>query len=226
MASAFNEPLHIGQLVKDERKTWGGGATPAPPQAGRPRSLQDPKGDPIRTGVWVGLATVGMMFAAFTSAAVVREGSADDWHHIVLPKVLLFNTFVLIVSSITLEISRRKVAAYARGEKASQLIPIAWLGATFALGLIFVEGQIVAWSQLKAQGVYLSTSPTSSFFYVMTVVHALHVTGGIGGLIRVMVKAGGKVFTLRRSTLDATSYYWHFMGALWIYLLVLLYLKF
>lgn len=231
MASAFNEPLRISQVVEVERQakrtTGGGGSLPGTPAGGSTmRSVADPAGEPVRTGVWVGLATVGMMFAAFTSAAVVRKGSADDWQHIVLPSILLFNTAVLVVSSFTLEIARRKVLAYAKGLNPSQIIPLAWLGGTLALGLIFVVGQFVAWSQLKAQGVYLATSPTSSFFYVMTVVHAIHVAGGLGGLTRVILKTSGHVFTLRRSTLDGTAYYWHFMGALWIYLLLLLYWKF
>lgn len=230
MASAFNEPLRIGQVVEIDRqvarKTGGGGSTPATPSGERPRSVIDPQGEPVRTGVWVGLATVAMMFAAFTSAAVVRKGSADDWQHIVLPNILLWNTLVLVFSSVTLEIARRKVLTYARGENSSQIVPLAWLGSTLALGLVFVVGQFVAWSQLKAQGVYLATSPTASFFYVMTVIHAMHVAGGLGGLTRVILKTSGHVFTLKRSTLDGTAYYWHFMGALWIYLLVLLYLKF
>lgn len=230
MASAFNEPLRIGQIVDIDRdlarKPGGGGTTPIAPSGGKLRSVVDPAGEPVRTGVWVGLATVGMMFAAFTSAAVVRKGSADDWHHIVLPSILYFNTLVLVISSVTLEIARRKVLVYARGENPSQIIPLAWLGSTLALGLIFVVGQFVAWSQLKSQGVYLATSPTSSFFYVLTVIHAIHVAGGLGGLTRVILKTSGHVFTLKRSTLDGTAYYWHFMGALWIYLLLLLWFKF
>jgi cytochrome c oxidase subunit III len=230
MSSTFNEPLRIGQIVDVEhevaRKPGGGGSVPQPPDSVRPRSTADPMAEPVRTGVWVGLATIGMMFAAFTSAAVVRKGSAEDWQHIVLPSILYFNTAVLVLSSIVLEIARRKVLVYARGENASQMIPLAWLGGTLGLGLVFVVGQFVAWSQLKSQGVYLATSPTSSFFYVMTVVHALHVAGGLGGLTRVILKTSGHVFTLRHSTLDGTAYYWHFMGALWIYLLLLLWLKF
>jgi cytochrome c oxidase subunit 3 len=190
------------------------------------RSVGDRAGEPVRTGVWVGLATVAMMFAAFTSAAVVRKGSGNDWQHIVLPTILFYNTIVLVISSITLEIARRKVLIYAKGGNPSQIVPLAWLGSTLALGLVFVVGQFVAWSHLKAQGVYLASSPTSSFFYVMTVVHAMHVAGGLGGLTRVILKTSGHVFTLRRSTLDGTAYYWHFMGALWIYLLLLLWLKF
>jgi cytochrome c oxidase subunit III len=230
MASAFNEPLRIAHVVEVEREakrtTGGGGSIPTAPRGGSLRRVEDPTGEPVRTGVWVGLATIAMMFAAFTSAMVVRKGASDDWQHIVLPSILLWNTAVLVVSSIALEFARRKVMAYAKGQSPSQLVPLAWLGATLALGLIFVVGQFVAWSQLKAQGVYLSTSPTSSFFYVLTVIHAIHVAGGLGGLTRVILKTSGHVFTLRRSTLDGTAYYWHFMGALWIYLLLLLYWKF
>jgi cytochrome c oxidase subunit III len=227
--SAFHEPLNLNVVEIDReatRKIGGGGTPPAQFGGGSLRSVADRQGEPVRTGVWVGLATVAMMFAAFTSAVIVRQGSANDWQHIVLPRILYFNTLVLVVSSFTLETARRKVLNYARGTGASQIIPLTWLGGTLALGLIFVVGQFVAWSQLKAQGVYLQTSPTSSFFYVLTVVHAIHVFGGLGGLTRVILKTSGHVFTLRRATLDGTAYYWHFMGALWIYLLVLLYLKF
>jgi cytochrome c oxidase subunit 3 len=227
--SAYHEPLNLNvvELEREaKRQIGGGGNPPGQVDGGRLRSVLQPQGEPVRTGVWVGLATVAMMFAAFTSAAIVRQGASNDWHHIVLPRILYFNTAILVISSFTLEFARRKVLTYARGAISSQIIPLAWLGGTLALGLIFVVGQFVAWSQLKAQGVYLQTSPTSSFFYVLTVIHAIHVFGGLGGLTRVILKTSGHVFTLRRSTLDGTAYYWHFMGALWIYLLLLLYLKF
>ena len=88
---------------------------------------------------------------------------------------------------------------------------------------MFVAGQYIAWRQLSADGLYLATNPSSSFFYVLTAAHALHVLGGLGGLTRVISKL--KHGVLRRSTLDATSRYWHFMDVLWIYLLLLLWLK-
>jgi cytochrome c oxidase subunit 3 len=81
----------------------------------------------------------------------------------------------------------------------------------------------MAWLQLRAQGLYLATNPNSSFFYVFTAIHALHVLGGLGGLVRVIGKLSHS--TLRRSTLDATAYYWHFMGVLWVYLFVLLWMR-
>jgi cytochrome c oxidase subunit 3 len=77
--------------------------------------------------------------------------------------------------------------------------------------------------QLRSQGFALATNISYSFFYVLTVAHAIHLLGGLGGLIRVIGKVHNSV--LRRSTLNATSLYWHFMGALWLYLLLLLLMK-
>jgi cytochrome c oxidase subunit 3 len=76
---------------------------------------------------------------------------------------------------------------------------------------------------LSSQGLYLATNPSSSFFYVFTAAHVLHLLGGLGGLSRVIYKLDHLV--LRRSTLDATARYWHFMDVLWIYLLLLLWMK-
>ncbi len=88
---------------------------------------------------------------------------------------------------------------------------------TLGLGLLFVVGQYVAWRQLSAQGLYLATNPSSSFFYVLTATHALHVLGGLLGLLYVIRKLNA--MALRRSTLDTASRYWHFMDVLWVYLL-------
>jgi cytochrome c oxidase subunit 3 len=86
-----------------------------------------------------------------------------------------------------------------------------------------VAGQTWAWLQLKAQGFGLATNISYSFFYVLTVTHAVHVLGGLGGLVRVIWKLNH--FVLKRSTFNATSLYWHFMGGLWLYLLLLLWMK-
>jgi cytochrome c oxidase subunit 3 len=101
--------------------------------------------------------------------------------------------------------------------------PSRWLYITLFLGALFVAGQYVAWLQLRAQGLYLATNPSSSFFYLMTVTHALHVLGGLGGLTYVLIRLHKSV--LRRSQLVATARYWHFMGILWLYLLLLLWMK-
>jgi cytochrome c oxidase subunit 3 len=93
------------------------------------------------------------------------------------------------------------------------------------LGLLFVAGQYQAWLGLRAQGLFLASNPNSSFFYVLTGVHLVHVLGGLGGLLYVINKVDRPVLALRRSTLDSTSYYWHFMTGLWIYLLLIIWIK-
>lgn len=203
----------------------GGGFRGLVPETGDLRAVAEPSGSPTCTGIWVALSAIAMSFAALTSALYVREGAATDWHHIVLPSILWFNTLALVASSITLEVARHRVAAFMRGRESHRSVPMLWLNATMLLGLIFIVGQYLAWLKLRSQGLYLPTNPNSSFFYLFTGVHAVHVLGGLGGLTRVMVKFRSTVRPLLRSTLDATSYYWHFMGVLWIYLLFILWLK-
>jgi cytochrome c oxidase subunit 3 len=167
-----------------------------------------------------------MMFVAFTSALFVREGSSStDWHHLAIPKILFLNSLVLVASSLTLELARRHVAAFARGLTDDVAGPLRWLYGTLALGLLFVAGQYQAWLGLRAQGLFLASNPNSSFFYVLTGVHVVHVLGGLGGLLYVINQLDRPVLALRRSTLDSTSYYWHFMGGLWIYLLFIIWIK-
>jgi len=203
----------------------GGGFRHLAPADNNLRAVKDPAGEPARTGIWVGLSAIAMMFAALTSALYVREGAATDWQHIALPPILYFNTLALIASSIALEVARRRVAAFMRNQEASQSPATLWLNVTMGLGLVFVIGQYFAWLKLRSEGLYLPTNPNSSFFYVFTGVHVVHVVGGLGGLTRVMVKFRSSARSLRRSTIDATSYYWHFMGLLWLYLLFVLWLK-
>ena len=178
---------------------------------------------PSTSAIWVGIAAISMSFAAFTSALIVRQGASSDWRHIAMPSVLYLSTTLLLASSATLEVARRKIAEYMGGREASSVAPFLWLYLTLSLGLLFVVGQYLAWLQLRSQGLYLATNPNSSFFYVLTALHALHVLGGLGGLVRTMVKLSQA--TLRRSTLKATAYYWHFMGVLWVYLFLLLWTR-
>ena len=163
-----------------------------------------------------------MTFAAFTSAMVVRQGSANDWRHFSFPIILYFNTAALIASSVTLQIARRRFAILS-GDTVDRASVTRALYGTAVLGCAFVLGQYAAWQQLRSEGLYLASAPSSSFFYVFTVLHALHVIGGLLGLTYVIRKLSHGI--LRASTLSAASQYWHFMGLLWIYLLILLRMK-
>jgi cytochrome c oxidase subunit III len=169
---------------------------------------------PARTGVWIGIATITMSFTAYTSAMVVRRGAGADWQHVALPGILYFNTLLLLLSSGTLEMGRRRLQAVGAG--------VAWLLVTMALGLLFIAGQVVAWRDLVSQGLYLASNPASDFFYVFTALHALHLLGGVTALGYVLGRLRASAGAPPRAALGAAALYWHFMTVLWLYLLLIL----
>jgi cytochrome c oxidase subunit 3 len=163
------------------------------------------------------LTGIVMLFAAFTSALVVRKGMSFDWVSFSVPRVLWLNTFVLMASSATLELSRRSLSAGSAHEF------IRWLSATVVLGLGFLGGQLVAWRELASRGIYLGTNPGSSFFYVLTAAHGIHLLGGVVALAYVASRARRIALgRARRTPVDVTAIYWHFMDALWIYVFLML----
>jgi len=225
MATTLPEPPTIDERRDPPRLSDGSGTggprTPVPANGKLP-TVKEYSPPPASTGIWVALASIAMTFAAFTSALIVRQ-AALDWHHLTLPRILYLNTVVLFASSIALEVARRRIGFVKGAAKNQDASQARWLYVALVLGIFFVVGQYAAWAQLRSQGLYLATNPNSSFFYVLTAIHALHVLGGLGGLVRVIHKLNGSI--LRKSTLDATAYYWHFMDALWVYLLLLLWMK-
>jgi cytochrome c oxidase subunit 3 len=227
MATTVHERPQIEPERLPSQGSGNGGWQNIVPADGDLRRVKHSSPPPASTGIWVILASITMTFAAFTSALIVRQGGATDWRHFTLPSVLYLNTLVIVASSITLEISRRRIANFMGGVqdegKDHAASPARWLYVTLFLGLLFVAGQTLAWLQLRSQGFGLASNVSYSFFYVLTVAHALHVLGGLAGLVRVIGKLHNGV--LRRSTLDATSRYWHFIGVLWLYLLLLLWMK-
>lgn len=179
---------------------------------------------PARTGVWIGIAAITMSFAAYTSALVVRQGAAPDWRHFQLPSILYFNTLLLLVSSGTLELGRKRLAGAGR-ESAAGSEGAFFLLLTLGLGLLFIAGQVSAWRDLAAQGLFLATNPSSAFFYVLTALHALHLLGGVAALGYLLGRLHGSTGGPSAAALDAASLYWHFMGVLWLYLLLVLVLR-
>ena len=195
-----------------------------------------------RLGLVVGLIGILMLFISFTSAYVVRQGLptldprtntlVHDWFPVPLPGLLLINTFVLLVSSVTMELARRQARAQGRAAPRPPLPTVSrpiqeqgipWLAFTIVLGLSFLAGQWIAWRELAASGFYISTSPSSSFVYLLTGTHGVHLLGGVLALL-----VAGAASLLRRPAesrlviLDVTGWYWHFMAVLWVYILCLL----
>lgn len=173
-----------------------------------------------RSGIWLGLFTITMSFAAFTSALFVREGTAD-WGHIVLPSILYLNTLLLLCSSGTMETARYYLSGGKVIDPTTSRKGTLWLLFTLLLGLAFCVGQYMAWQQLRAQGLYLATNPNSSFFYVLTFMHVLHLLAGVVVLSYLTGRVLASHTTFRRSLFDNTAIYWHFLGVLWVYLFLL-----
>lgn len=194
-----------------------------------------------RLGLLVALTPILMLFVSFTSAYVVRQGLPTldprtnnlirDWIPVALPRLLLLNTFVLLVSSLSMQLARRQLQSQVAlatsspvaGDTSAGKIRMPWLAVTLVLGFAFLFGQWTAWQQLAANGFYVATTPSSSFVYLLTGAHAAHLLGGVLALI-----VAGIASLLHRSlktrsiVVDVTAWYWHFMAVLWIYIFCLM----
>ena len=180
-------------------------------------------GNRYRIGMLVSLASIAMLFTSLSSAYIVRSGVTYDWYPIAVPRVMFGSTALLILSSIAIEIARRKLKAGLNSTYSKYLL------LTLLLGLGFLASQLFAWRQLAAQGLYISTHPHSSFFYVLTGTHGVHIAGGLLALVFLWRRSQrhldeASLIAKRQAAADAVAIYWHFMGALWIYLFLLLFL--
>ncbi len=170
-----------------------------------------------KLGLWVAMGSITMLFAAFTSAYIVRS-AGQDWVPLEVPSILWLNTAILLLSSVTMEISRRSFHSWQ---------PITfrkWLLVTAVLGSAFLVGQLSAWRELSQQGIYLVSHPHSSFFYVLTAVHGAHLLAGVLVLFYVLALAAGRRLTPGESSSPSiAATYWHFVDGLWLYLMVVLF---
>jgi cytochrome c oxidase subunit III len=178
------------------------------------------------------LFSVTVVFVVLTFLYVLRLGTGrydedtrrqiQDWIPLKLPYLQLWvNSLVLLLSSATLELSRRVMA---RKEEFADLgiVPprskrdLPWLGITVVLGFLFLAGQVLVWKDLQHQGVFLATNPSRNYFYLLTGTHAVHL---VGGLLALLYAAGGRLLALRfesqKIAVEVTSWYWHYLAFLW-----------
>ena len=202
----------------------GGGGSPGGNRGdGGRHQPQDFSPSSYRIGMWVALASITMLFTALTSAYIVRAGLGNDWRPVRMPSLLWLSTALILTSSVTLEAARKFLK---RGNNRKYRL---WLSLTVFLGLGFLGTQVLAWRQMVLQGVYLASNPHSSFFYLLTGVHGLHLLGGILTLDFLLLRAWRTLSDAlaqrkRQAAVDAVTLYWHFMDGLWIYLFLLLFL--
>jgi cytochrome c oxidase subunit III len=241
--ATYTHNAPIGQLGR-------GGDAPRPPQGGGDDDGSRDSGAPnygarlrrARLGLICGIATVGMVFVSLTSALIVRRGLPTfddatrtylrDWGGVQLPwELLAVNTAILLISSLTIEGARRQIARRAALAPVESIPGVSlghergfpWLGVTVVLGLAFLVGQWMAWGELKARGFLVSTNPDSSFIYLLTGAHAVHLAGGIIALLWASISSLlHRPIEGRRIVVDVAAWYWHFMAVLWIYVFALL----
>ncbi len=239
-----------GTAISEKRTRLGHGGGFNPPNRGGGGDGEDGGDVPdyeqrlrrARMGLTFALAPIIMLFLAFTAVYLLRQhfSTFDErtstyiryWLRVNLPtRLLLFNTGVLILSSATVEIARRRLAwdvalSPARsipGVSVGREKGLGWLAATAFLGLAFLAGQAIAWQRLFDAGLSLSTSTSGAFVYLLTAAHAIHLFAGIVVLLyAVAVYFLHRPVESRHIVVDVTAWYWHFMLLLWIYIFALL----
>jgi cytochrome c oxidase subunit 3 len=221
------------ERVKQKTRVGAGGAPPGrngrngkgPGGGGNGGTKRDgaqrfsPK--PYRVTLWILIAAIFMMFAAMI-ASYIMLSQGETWPPLETPRLLWLSTGLILVSSLTFEAARRSLKA--GGDR----VYVRWLVLTLLFGLGFLASQVLAWRELVAQGVYLATNNHSSFFYLLTGAHAVHLVVGILGLgyllLRTRRRRAEKDAELkRRAAVGVVSVYWHFMDGLWILLFSLLF---
>ncbi len=183
-----------------------------------------------------------MVFIALTSAYIVRQGLPTfdgtsnsyvrDWGRVDLPwALLMINTLILATSSVSMEIARRRAATQAALAPVRSIPGISlgdesnfpWLGVTVLLGFAFLAGQFLAWNEMHSRGFFVNTNPSSSFAFLLTIAHAVHLGGGVIALLwAASASLLKRPLEARRIVVDITAWYWHFMAILWIYIFALL----
>jgi len=215
----------IELVIEESHGGGGGGQPPAGGDGGddgderwkRPRQWK-PSQRRYSTAIAIGIVSILMFFMALASAFIVLRRGSTTWVTVHLPRILLVNTLILLGSSFSLEQARSRLA---RADVAG--FRRLW-SLTTALGLLFVAGQLVAWRQLVERGMYIASNQASSFFYIFTGAHGVHLLGGVAALLFVATRNFEKSQISISTAAEITSYYWHFMDGLWVFLLVLLYL--
>ena len=218
-------PPDIELIIENSRGGGGGGGRP--PDGGddgddndhdRHERRRPAPSRRFSTAIAIAMVSILMFFMALASAFLVLHHSSHVWVPVRLPWILWANTAVLIGSSFMLERARARLSL--GDDRGFRKL---WLVST-VMGFLFVAGQLVAWRQLAAQGVYIASNQASSFFYIFTGAHGVHLLGGVAALLFVLMRNFERAQISRSLAAEITSYYWHFMDGLWIFLFVLLYL--
>jgi cytochrome c oxidase subunit 3 len=210
MADRLTDDTVHGPPPPPEGWGWGGDDPSSDgPGASRRASL---------LGLYLLIVSSSMVFLSLAAAFLMRRSIATQWVSMAKPPILWLNTALLGVASLFLERARRALKAGGRNGFNRW-----WTVGTLA-GVLFLAGQALAWWQLKQAGFYMAANVSTSFFYILTATHAAHVLGAVAALGYVDFQA--LRFTLgpaKRTAIDVSAIFWHFLGVLWVLLMVLFY---
>jgi cytochrome c oxidase subunit III len=188
---------------------WGGEGPSEGPGASRQTSL---------IGLYIMLVSSSVVFVSFTAAFFMRRSIATDWTSTPKPHILWLTTALLLISSYLVQRARKAIRSGDRNAFNW------WWTAATVLGFLFLGGQWLAWSQLKDEGLYIASNPSTSFFYMLTATHAAHVVGALAALVYVDLHAlWFRLGPAKRTIVDVSAIFWHFLDVLWICLMVLFY---
>ena len=175
--------------------------------------------NPKKFALWIFMGSIVMLFAAFTSAYIVRQ-SEGNWLNFELPSVLYFSTAILVISSAKMH------WAYISARRDNLIMVKIATGVTLLLGIFFLFAQFSGWRSLVEQGVYFVGNPSGSFLYILTGLHGLHIVSGLIFLLILLYSAiKFKVHSKRMLLMEMGVTYWHFLDILWVYLLIFLILN-
>jgi cytochrome c oxidase subunit 3 len=168
------------------------------------------------------LIAVFMTFGGLIGAyVVVSTNGVLEWQPFNLPFQVYISTILILISSFTYSVAQRAISSNNHQKSKN------WLLATTVLGAMFISSQILVWLALVNRGYYVRSNPYAAFFYIMTALHAVHVIGGIIALGYIVLRVWQKTEVEKeleksREVSNAVGWYWHFMGALWLVLLLML----
>jgi cytochrome c oxidase subunit III len=175
--------------------------------------------NPKKFAMWLFIASVIMLFAAWTSAYIVRRAEGN-WVYFDLPSLFTYTTVLILLSSVTMQ-----WAYFAAKKDNLEMVKIA-VGITAVLGVSFLIGQFIAWKELVNQSIHLVGNPSGSFVYVITGFHGLHIVSAVIFLLIVLNSTFKyKIHSKNMAQLEMCTTYWHFLGGLWLYLFVFLLLN-
>jgi len=166
------------------------------------------------------MLSIAMTFAGLTSAYIVSKSRPDWLKEFELPMAFTISTMVILLSSISIGIAKKNV------KKNNVSNTSLWLLITFGLGIVFIVSQFSGFRELISQGYFFTgaqSTITTSFLYVLTVLHLIHLFAGIIVLIVVMFNNYKNKYKIQKLGFELAVTFWHFLGVLWIYLFVFLY---